>query len=107
MKRKNQKANQWQANEDKAITMTDKFITVLEKLDCYNSWECIMMERIIDKKIKESGLSNNPNFKDIADMLEYNFGFRILKGNSLAEDIKIEDFVNQMTENPYQLKLIA
>lgn len=107
MKRKTKKENQWQENEDKAIAMTDKFIDVLEKLDCYNSWEVIIMERIISKKVQDSGLSNKLDFEGIKEMLEYNFGFRILKGNSLAEDMKIEEFVTQLKENPYQLNLVA
>lgn len=107
MKKTNKKITQWQHNEDKAIAMTDKFIAIIEKLDCLNGWETIIMERIISKKLDDSGLSNKVDFSNIIDMLEYNFGFRILKGNSLAEDMKIEQFITQLKENPYQLTLVA
>lgn len=34
-------------------------------------------------------------------------GYTVIKAESLAEQIKVESFVNDLKENPYQLKLIA
>jgi hypothetical protein len=36
-----------------------------------------------------------------------NNGWKCFKAQSLAEEIKIEAFMNDLQENPYQLKLIA
>ena len=33
--------------------MTDKFIAVIEKLDCFDSWESIMVERIVNKLVND------------------------------------------------------
>lgn len=103
----NKRQNQWEQAQKKAENMTDKFITVLEKLNCYDSWESIMVERIINKMVSDSVINSSPKFEGIADMLESNFGFKIFKGDSLAEQIKIEMFLEELKENPYQLKLIA
>lgn len=101
------KTNIWRENQYKAIAMCDKFINVLEKLDCYDTWESILIERLINKKFEDAGLYNLPNFDDIAYMLEKSFGFKVFKGDSLAEEMKIEEFLAKLKENPYQLKLIA
>jgi hypothetical protein len=107
MKRKKNVPSKWELNQKKAESMTDKFIAVIEKLDCFDSWGSIMIERIITKMVQDSGLSNKPDWSGIADMLEINFGFTILKAESLTEQMKIEEFVNEMKNNPYQLKLTA
>ena len=38
--------------------------------------------------------------------IEYR-GYTVIKAESLAEQMKVEAFLQEMTENPYQLKLIA
>lgn len=104
---KQKKQNQWQNNQDKAIEMTEKFIAVIKKLDCYDTWQSIMMSAIVGELITDSKRSGEADFDSIADELECNFGFTILKANSLAEQMKIEDFVSDLKKNPYQLALIA
>lgn len=38
--------------------------------------------------------------------IEYR-GYTVIKAESLAEQIRVEEFISQLNDNPYQLKLIA
>jgi hypothetical protein len=107
MKRKKNVPSRWELNQKKAEAMTDKFIAVIEKLDCFDSWESIMVERIVNKLVNDGGINGKADWEGIAAMLETNFGFTILKADSLAEQMKVDEFLAEMKSNPYQLKLIA
>jgi len=101
------KKNKWQENEEKMETMCDKFIEVLKKIDGYSNWESMLVQRIVHNLNKDRVLGGKIYVDGIIDTLEINFGFRVLKADSLAEQIKVEAFIQEMKENPYQLKLIA
>lgn len=105
--KKTDRQKQWAANQNKAVSMTDKFIAILERLDCYDSWESILIDRMLSKKREDAGLRNKVDFEGIISAIENNLGVRVIKINSLAEEIKLDEFINQLAENPYQLKLIA
>ena len=107
MKFTNETKNQWQQNEEKMEAMCDKFFEALKKIDGYSGWESIVTQRMVKKLGDDSGLNGKPNFDSIIDSLDYNFGFRVIKCDSLAEQMKVEAFIEEMKENPYQLKLIA
>lgn len=96
------KKSQWKVNQDKAKAMTQKFIAVLKNLDCYDKWYSIMVESVITEMVKD-----DEGDEGIADLMEINFGFKTFKSDSLITDIKIENFLNEIKENPYQLRLIA
>lgn len=93
--------NKWGENQKKAESMTDKFIDVLQKQDCYDSWESILIDRIVSRLHKDSGLSRKANLEAIIDTLQTNFGFTVLNVESLAEQIKVEEFVEKLKSNPY------
>lgn len=105
--KKASKKNQWELNEDKMENMCDKFIEVLKKIDGYSGWESMLIQRIVYNLGKDSGLNGKMYVDGIIDTLEIEFGFKVLKADSLAEMIKIEKFMEELHENPYQLKLIA
>jgi len=46
------------------------------------------------------------NLKFGKDMLEME-GYFVIKTTSILEQMKCEDFINELSANPYQLKLIA
>lgn len=104
--RKKQKGK-WQEDEEKMERMCDKFIEALKKLDGYSGWEEMLIQRIVHKLGEDCGLNGKINVDGIIDTLEDVFGFRVLKADSLAELIKIEQFIEDLKENPYELKLIA
>jgi len=105
--KKNKQQNQWEINEKKMEGMCDKFIEVLKKIDGYSGWESMLVQRIVRKLGEDSGLNGKPYVDGIIDTLEMEFNFRVLKCDSLAQEMKIESFLSEMAENPYQLKLIA
>lgn len=94
------KKTNWELNQDKAEAMTEKFIAVLENLDCFDTWAAIMIKKIIEKK-----KGDNDECEDIIDTLEMEFGFRVLKIENLAQEIMFEDFEQSLQNNPCQLKL--
>lgn len=104
---KKTRKNKWQINEDKANAMTDKFIDVLEKLDCYSSYETILIDKIIERKRKDAGINGKYGVDDIAEILADSFGLTVLRADSLAEQYKVEAFMSEIKANPYQLTLVA
>jgi hypothetical protein len=78
--------------------MTAKFIAVLKNVDCFSSWESILLEGI--------AADSDRDIKEIEESLEYAFGCTIIHSDSIATDMKIEAFVEQLKENPYQLNLL-
>lgn len=56
-------------------------------------------------EVKYDGL-NVDDENTVKDMLEF-AGYFVMKAPSLAEQIKIEAFMEEMKENPYQLTLVA
>lgn len=97
--RNSKQASVWKQNEEKAKAMTSKFIAAIKKLDCFSSWESLLMEGITNESDKDD--------EAIIDSIEYHFGYIIIKSDSIVMDMKIEAFREQLQENPYQLKLIA
>lgn len=104
---RNKKPSQWEVNENKAIAMADKFMNVFSKVDGFHSWETILLESMMRKLKTDSGLSGKPDLGAVVDTLQYSFGFTVLNPDSLAEQMRIDDFVDTLKANPYQLKLIA
>jgi len=56
-------------------------------------------------EVKYNGL-NVDDENTVKDMLEF-AGYFVMKAPSLAEQIKIEAFIDEMKVNPYQLTLVA
>jgi hypothetical protein len=98
------KQSQWAANQEKAENMTKKFIAVLKNLDCWDNYAAILMKGICCQMVEDKTNFNN---EEIADMIESTFGLRTFESNSIIEDMKIDEFLEDLKANPYQLKLIA
>ena len=64
----------------------------------------ISIEDFLDQR-KYDGLSTGDE-ETIKDMLEME-GYAVLKFDSLAQEYKLEAFLNEIKENPYQLTLVA
>ena len=64
----------------------------------------ISIEDFLDQH-KYDGLSTGDE-ETIKDMLEME-GYAVLKFDSLAQEYKLEAFLNEIKENPYQLTLVA
>lgn len=105
--KKSQREKDWQKNQDKAVSMTDKFIAVLEQLDCYDSWESILLDRIIAAKKKDAKLNRLPYFDDLIETIESQLPVVCIKVENLAQQTRLEAFIEDLKENPCQLKLIA
>jgi hypothetical protein len=94
--------NKRQANEAKAELMAEKFINVFEYIDCFKKWEVILLERII-KRLQKNG----EDMEGITATLELSFGLKVFQVDSIAQEMKIDEFLEQLKENPYQLKLVS
>lgn len=64
----------------------------------------ISIEDFLDQR-KYDGLSTGDE-ETIKDMLEME-GYAVLKFDSLAQEYKLEAFLNEIKANPYQLTLVA
>lgn len=96
--KKSKKVNQWEENEKRAKAMVTKFINVLKTLDCYSSWESLLLEGLHCDTDKDA--------EEIADAMESVLGCVVLHSDSIITDMKIEAFKQSLSENPYQLQLI-
>ena len=98
--KKNDRAKQWQANQEKAEQMCEKFYNVLEGIDAFDDYTIIAIRVLLarlDKKEK----------KDLCENLELELGCKVMYVDSLAQEMRFEAFVQEIENNPYQLKLIA
>lgn len=96
------KQNKWEENQKKAEAMCDKFINVLEKLDAHKHWYCTLFETLISRMQKDG-----EDIGGIIDTLEIDFNLKVFKIENLAQEIRLESFLNEIQSNPCQLKLIA
>ena len=95
------KKKEWEerdAAQAKAEKATDKFIEAIKKLKTWDSWEKIFLKAVVQ--------SGDTRPKDLYDEIEYIFDCHILHGDSIPEQYKIEEFREQLRQNPYQLNLI-
>jgi hypothetical protein len=102
MKAIKKKIAKWDADEKKAINMCNKFINVLEKLDGWRKWQSILLVAMIERMQEDK-----EDAGVIIDTLEMDFNLKVFQIENLAQEMRLEAFLNEIKENPCQLKLIA
>jgi hypothetical protein len=81
------------------VNKIDSFIEQMMTEDKYFALSTIV-KRLLMK-------SNDSDIEDICFELDLGFNIKTFKVDSLAEEMKFEQFISDLKENPYQLKLIA
>ncbi len=67
--------------------------------------EDCLLENMLDEVYYGRAIANETEIERMIDLTSEKGVF--IKINSLAERIKVEEFIEELTVNPYQLKLIA
>lgn len=69
--------------------------------------DCDFLETMLDEVYYERLPLSEPERERMIDITCDGKGGQFIKINSLTEQIKLDEFLNELAENPYQLKLIA
>jgi len=101
--------------EDKAKELEALILNFKQRLDSTISLfeitteiaidEDCLLENMLDEVYYGRAIANETEIERMIDLTSEKGIF--IKINSLAERIKVEEFIEELTVNPYQLKLIA
>jgi len=92
------KINEFKARLMDSISLFEITTEIAIDEDC-------LLENMLDEVYYGRAIANETEIERMIDLTSEKGVF--IKINSLAERIKVEEFIEELTVNPYQLKLIA
>lgn len=66
-----------------------------------------LFENMLEKVYYNEHPANDYEVERMRDIVEDNIGGQFVEAKTMAEQIKLDEFIESLRENPYQLKMIA
>lgn len=92
--------NKAKSDADKLVSKIDSFIDSIIEENKWSSNVRLIMKRLLKK-------SDEDDIEDICFEMDIEANIKTFKIDSLAQELKLESFLQEIADNPYQLKLIA